>query len=80
MTTTATTLRAHDKVRLTRPDNLDASPLGWHPTLDRYVGRTLTVRLVADAGDFAVVLVHEHPYPIRDDWLAPAGAALALTE
>lgn len=60
-----------DVVTLRRPtadEELAAQP-GWHPWLDRLVGQRLTVRAVAKAEGFDLVLVNQTRLPIRGSWL-----------
>lgn len=61
-----------DKVTLQRPEDPSESP-GYSHVLDRFLGRLLTVRTVADArgtkGAFKLALLWELSLPVRESWL-----------
>lgn len=63
-------IKVGDQATLIRPEECDLSQSpGFHPVLERFVGQRLTVREVAKASDYDLVLVHELPYPLRASWL-----------
>lgn len=57
-----------DRRTLRQPIDGSESP-GFNPILDRHVGKVLTVRDVAQADGYTLVLVWETALPIRGDWL-----------
>lgn len=58
-----------DKVRLSKPSGVD-EPVGWHPFLDRLLGRTLTVRDVAKGTRATYVFFWESSQIARLEWVS----------
>ena len=60
-----------DKVIVSKPEGSD-DPVGWHPFLDRHVGRPLTVRDIAHGSQATYVFLWEISQPVRKEWVSPA--------